>query len=125
MSEFTRLSKAGYEAIAADDLDAFLEVADKKVEFVSMVQDRSYKGHKGVRAWWEEVLRALGGLDLQLEDVTDFDDHGYIKLKAEANKSEIEMPDAIWQAARVKKGKITWWGTFGSEPEAREALGLD
>jgi SnoaL-like domain len=125
MSEFSTLSKAGYEAIAADDLDAFLEVSDKKVEFISLVEGRSYKGHKGVREWWDEVLRALGGLDLELDEVTDLDDHGYVKLIAKANNSEIEMPDAIWQAARVKKGKITWWGSFGSEAEARDALGID
>ena len=125
MSEFATLSRAGYEAIVADDLDAFLKVADKKVEFISLVEGRSYRGHKGVRQWWDEVLRSLGGLNLELDEVTDFDDHGYVKLVAKASKGEIEIPDAIWQAARVKNGKITWWGSFASETEARDALGID
>jgi len=30
----------------------------------------------------------------------------------------------MWQATRMRDGKVSWWGVFRTEPEALEAAGL-
>jgi ketosteroid isomerase-like protein len=124
MSEFTTLSRAAYEAISRDDLDAFLALADADVEFNSLIEGRSYRGHEGVREWWNNVIRSLGGVSLDLEEVFDFDDHGYVKMVAAGKVSDADVPQEIWQAIRIEDGKAVWWGIFGHEDEARQALGV-
>ena len=124
MSEYTEVSRAAYEAITRDDLDAFLALTAEDVEFDSLVEDRSYQGHDGVREWWNNVIEALGGVGLDLEEVADFDDRGFVKMVVATDENEVDLPGAIWQAARVEDGKAVWWGIFASEKEARKALGV-
>lgn len=124
MSEFTELSRAAYEAISRDDLEGFLALADPDVEFNSLIEGRSYRGHEGVREWWNKVVKSLGGVGLELDEVFDFDDHGYVKMVATANVSDVDVPQAMWQAIRIADGKAVWWGIFGTEDEARQALGV-
>lgn len=121
MSEFTDISRSGYQAISRGDLDAFLELTDPKVEFVSLMEGRTYRGHDGVREWWGNVITNLGGVGLDLEEVTDLDDKGYVKMSV---SGESQLPTAIWQAVRIEDGKAVWWGIFGAEDDARKALGV-
>jgi ketosteroid isomerase-like protein len=124
MSEFTVLSKAAYEAISRDDLEAFVALAAPDVQFNSLIEDRLYRGHDGIREWWGNVIKNLGGVGLELEEVHDFDDHGYVKMGVDAGGSEVDLPPAIWQAIRIEDDKAVWWGVFPSEDEARKALGV-
>jgi ketosteroid isomerase-like protein len=123
MSEFTEVSRAAYEAITRDDLDAFLALTAEDVEFNSLVEGRTYEGHDGVREWWNNVIGALGGVGLDLEEVSDFGDRGFVKMVV-ADENEVGLPGAIWQAARVEDDKAVWWGIFASEDDARKALGV-
>jgi SnoaL-like domain len=124
MSEFTKLSRAAYEAISRDDLDSFLALTDPDVEFISLIEGKSYRGHEGVREWWSKVVNALGSVSLDLEKVVDLDDHGYVEMAASSDPSDPIVPEAIWQAVRIENGKAVWWGVYRSEDEAREALGV-
>jgi ketosteroid isomerase-like protein len=123
MSEFTEVSRAAYEAITRDDLEAFLALTAEDVEFNSLVEGRTYEGHDGVREWWNKVIGALGGVGLDLEEVSDFGDRGFVKMVV-ADENEVGLPGAIWQAARVEDDKAVWWGIFASEDDARKALGV-
>jgi hypothetical protein len=123
MSQFTEVSRAGYEAISRDDVDAFLALTDPDVEFNSLIEGRTYRGHDGVREWWKNVINALVGVGLDLDEVFDFEDHGYVKMVIE-DPGESNLPPAIWQAVRIKDGKAVWWGIFPSDKQARKALGL-
>jgi hypothetical protein len=124
MSEFTDVSRAAYEAISKDDVKAFVKLADKDIEFNSLIEGRSYKGHDGIREWWKNVIKSLGGVSLELAEVHDFDDHGYVKMIATVKEGDVELPQEIYQAIRIEDGKAVWWGVFASEKEARKALGL-
>jgi hypothetical protein len=124
MSEFTVLSKAAYEAISRDDVEAFVALAAPEVQFNSLIEDRLYRGHDGIREWWDKVIKNLGGIGLELDEVHDFDDHGYVKLVVDAGGSEVDLPPAIWQAIRIEDDKAVWWGIFTTEDDARKALGV-
>ena len=120
MSEYTDVSLKAYEAVTKDDLDAFLAVTDENVEFYSLVEDKTYRGHDGVRDWWGNVINALADVPLELADVSDGGDRGFVKIEVKGGDSA--MPDAIWQAAKVKDGKAVWWGIFTKEKQAEKAL---
>lgn len=124
MSEFTELSKRAYVAIGENDLDSFLEVADENVEFNSMIENKTYHGHDGIREWWENVVNRLGGVQLDLKKVEDMGDRGYVKLVARSTGRDLEVPAGMWQAMRLENGKAVWFGFFPNEDEARKALGL-
>ena len=50
------------EALNSGDLEAFLAQTAEDVEFTSLVAEaegRTYRGHAGVRRWWETVLGAF------------------------------------------------------------------
>jgi hypothetical protein len=73
-------------------------VIDPDVEFTSLVAEsegKTYRGHEGVREWWEKVRGALGGLRYEIEDMRDLGD--------------------------VVVTRVVWWGVFRSEEEAMEA----
>jgi ketosteroid isomerase-like protein len=120
MSEYTDVSLKAYEAVTKDDLDAFLAVTDENVEFNSLMEDKTYRGHDGVREWWGNVINALADVPLELADVSDDGDRGFVKIEVKGGDSA--LPDAIWQAAKVKGGKAVWWGIFTKEKQAVKAL---
>lgn len=124
MSEFTQVSRGAYVAISGGDLDAFLALTAEDVKFDSLIEGQSYKGHDGVREWWNNVIVTLGGVGLDLEEVSDFGDHGFVKMAVAADEGDVDLPGEIWQAARVEDGKAVWWGVFASEGQARKALGV-
>ena len=60
--ENVEVMEAVYAAITSDDLDAFLALAHPKIEFRSLIAEAeggSFRGHDGVREWWETVIRSL------------------------------------------------------------------
>lgn len=124
MSDFARISKEAYEAIVRDDVDAFVALTDPDIEFNSIVEGKTYRGHDGVREWWSNVINQLGGVGLELAEVKDMENQGYVKMLASAEGSDVGLPQEIWQAMRVENGKAVWWGIFPTEDEARKALGV-
>lgn len=59
---FRAVADAVYEAINSGDRDAFVGLANEDVEFTSMVAEAEgtiFRGHEGVRAWWETVRGAF------------------------------------------------------------------
>jgi ketosteroid isomerase-like protein len=67
-----------YQAIDAfnrRDLDGFLALMDPDVEFtpyeVAVQGGRPYRGHDGVRTWWEESFAVLPDLRAEIDEVRD------------------------------------------------------
>lgn len=124
--ESVETMEAAYAAIARNDLDAFLALAHPEIEFRSLiaeVDDRTYRGHDGVREWWESVIRALG-IRPEPETIDAFRDRGITRLRLAAHVAGVEVPQTMWLGWRVRDGLLLWWATFRTEPEALDAVGL-
>jgi len=122
--ELRAIAEAALRALNEGDLDAYLAVIAEDVEFTSMiaeVEGETFRGHRGVRAWWETVRRAFDGIQWELLDLEESDGHGVAKLRAVGELGDVEVVQTVWQAATYRDGKLTWWAFFRTEEEARTA----
>ena len=121
------IAEAAFQALNEGDFDAFLALTHEEVEFTSLVAEAegaTFRGHAGVREWWDTVRGAFEAPRwevLELYDATN--DVGVAKFRLEGTLGGVEIAQLMWQAGRLRDGKLIWWAFFRSEHEAREALG--
>jgi ketosteroid isomerase-like protein len=125
--ELDALADAAYRAINSGDLDALLALLSEDVEFNSLVAEAegtTFRGHDGVRAWWETVRGAFQDVGWELLDVRDSGDRAVIQMRIGGTLSGVPLQQTMWQAVKTREGKVSWWGIFRTEREALEAAGL-
>jgi ketosteroid isomerase-like protein len=125
--EVQALADTAYAALNAGDLEGFLALVAEDVEFTSMVleaEGATFHGHAGVRAWWrsmEETFQHLAWEPLELRAAGET---GIASHRIVGTLGGVEVRQTLWQALRLRGGKIAWWGFFRTEHEALEAAGL-
>jgi ketosteroid isomerase-like protein len=127
MSQVSHEVRAMAEALNAGDLEAFVARTAEDVEFTSLVAEaegRTFRGHAGVRAWWETVLGAFHDPHWEVVDAHDAGDRGVLKSRLTATLADTEVEQTMWMAARIREDKLGWWAFFRTEHEALEAVGL-
>jgi ketosteroid isomerase-like protein len=120
------LMEGAYDAISRKDLDAFLALAHPEIEFRSLIAEadgRVFRGHEGVREWWDSVIRSLD-VQPRPEGIESFRDRGITCLQLAGSVAGVEVPQTMWMSWRVRDGQLVWWATFRSEAEALDAAGL-
>jgi ketosteroid isomerase-like protein len=128
--ENTEVVRKSFDAIGRGDLESLLELYDPEIEFqpltATRVETGGYRGHQGVRDYfeeaaevWEEVRPVAGQITTTDDDVIVF---GHCAIRGRASEIETESPCA-W-VVTVRDGKITRHRVFGSNEEALEAAGL-
>jgi ketosteroid isomerase-like protein len=126
VQENFKVLEDAYAAIERDDLDAFLALTHPEIEFHSLIAEaegRTFRGHDGVREWWESVIRSLG-VRPGHEHIEGFRDRGITRMRLAGRVGGVEVPQAMWMAWRVRDGLLIWWATVRTEAEALEAVGL-
>jgi ketosteroid isomerase-like protein len=126
-AELLAVADAAYGAINSGDLDAFLAVTTDDVEFTSLVAEAegaTFRGHDGVRVWWETIRGAFQGVRWELLDVQGSENRGVARIRIAGTMSGVPVEQTMWQAVKLRGGKACWWANFRSEREALEAVGL-
>jgi ketosteroid isomerase-like protein len=121
------LAEAGIGALNSGDLEAFLALTAEDVEFTSMVAEAegtTFRGHDGVRAWWETVRGAFEDVRWDLLDIRGSGDRGVLHFRMTGTLGSVPVEQTMWQATALRDGKVIWWAFFRSEREALEAIGL-
>jgi ketosteroid isomerase-like protein len=120
--------RKGYAAVNRGDLEGLLESVHPDVEFTSLIAEaegETFKGHDGVRRWWEQVVIPLGGLNGELEAVRDLgDDTLLARVSGTYRPSGVEVNQTVWNVIRFRDGKAIGWEFFRSEEEALQACGV-
>ena len=119
------------EAFNRRDLAGYLELVDRNVEFtpyeVWVQGGNPYRGHTGVKTWWEDSFAVLPDLKAEIYEVRDFGEktllHDRLRAQGAGRGAPVERP--LWLAITWRGGKGVWWCAFGSEAEALEAAGLE
>jgi ketosteroid isomerase-like protein len=112
------------------DLDALLALADPDIELLSRIAEVEgggpYRGHDGVRSWWESLFSISPDYSAELEEVRDL---GKVTLARVHNRghglgSDAPMGETSWDVIEWRRKKAIWWGSYRSEDDALEAAGL-
>jgi ketosteroid isomerase-like protein len=126
--ENVELYRRGIEAFNRRDLEAFLALAHPDVVGVSRVlaiEGGPYRGHDGIRVWWNTLLDVFPDFSIEILDVRD---GGRVTVAALCNRARGEgraaLEDFVWQIAEWTDGKVVSWEIHGSERAALEAAGL-
>jgi ketosteroid isomerase-like protein len=125
--ELQAMADAAYGALNSGDLDAFLALTAEDVEFTSLVAEvegTTFRGHAGVRAWWETVRGAFQNPRWEVLDIRVSGESGVVKFRLSGTLAGVAVDQTMWQAARSREGKLRWWAFFRTEREALEAAGL-
>jgi ketosteroid isomerase-like protein len=125
--ELSSLAQAAFGALNSGDLEGFTALATEDVEFTSMiaeVEGTTFRGHDGIKAWWETVVEAFGEVRWEILDVRGPGDRGIAHVRMDGTLGGIPLNLKMWLAARLRDGKVTWWSWYRTEREALEALGL-
>lgn len=111
------------------DLDAFLALMDPGVEFTPYERALEglgpYRGHDGVRTWWEESSATLPDLRAELYEVRELGNVTVSRgrLRGTGAGSGASFERTLWMANEWRAKKQVWWRAFESEAEALEAAG--
>jgi ketosteroid isomerase-like protein len=126
-ADIRAIAGAAFEALNAGDLEAFTALTHEEVEFTSMVAEAegtTFRGHAGVRDWWDTVRGAFDQPRWELLELWGSGDRGVAKFRLEGTLGGLQIAQVMWQAGRLREGKLGWWAFFRSEPEALDAAGL-
>jgi ketosteroid isomerase-like protein len=111
--ENLELTRRAFDAIVRRDLDAFVD-----------------HGCAGVREWWDDFLGAFPDFSFHVDDVRELGDRTLTRVRvsghgAHTMDSADPMIDQVnWILGEMRDGRLIRWGSFRTEAEALEAVGL-
>jgi ketosteroid isomerase-like protein len=113
------------DAFNRRDLDALLALTDTGVEFipyeVAVQGGDAYRGHDGVRRWWEETFEVLPDISVDTDEVRALGENVTFaqgELHGTGAGSGASFQRMLWQVAEWRDRKNIWWRAFESEAEA-------
>jgi hypothetical protein len=127
--ENVELNYRAIDAFNRRDLGAYLALLDAEVEFipyeVKVQGGNPYRGHSGVRSWWEESFAVLPDLRAEVYEIRDLGDrtlvHGRLRGQGAGSGAPIER--TMWLTVEWRNKKMVWWSAFENEAEALEGAG--
>jgi ketosteroid isomerase-like protein len=128
--ENVELLRHAFDAFNRRDLDAFLTLCDPELEFISYWMQVEgggpYRGHNGVRDWWERLLDVYPDFAAEIEEIRDLGDRTIARVRVHAHGvgSDMPMGTTMWHVAEYRPGKTIGWRFVNSEAQALEAAGL-
>jgi ketosteroid isomerase-like protein len=115
-----------YEAFVRRDLDDFLSYHDPEVEFRSLVLEVEgvYRGHAGLRSWWETVLAVFPDWTPQVEDARELGDRVLLRVRIEGSGTGtgIGLERHAWNVVELRDGLVFSSAFFRTEEEALAAV---
>src|SRR5687767_7028010 len=119
--------RKSYDAFLRRDLDEFLSYHDPEVEFRSLVLEVEgvYRGHDGLRSWWENVVDVFPDWQPQIEDAREAGDLVllHVRVEGRGTGTGIDLDRHSWNVVEVHDGRIVSSAFYRTEEEALEAIG--
>jgi ketosteroid isomerase-like protein len=118
------------EAFRRRDLDAFLAAFDPDADFaprnVELHGGTSYRGHDGIRTWWESMFSAFSDYVPEIDEVRDLGDITFsrVSIRGHGMESGAPIEQAQWHVVEWRDGRAVRLRTLRTEAEALEAAGL-
>jgi len=127
--ENVELALAMAEAFNGRDLDALTALADDDIEVESrlVAMEGVYRGHAGLRRWWDNFLGVFPDYVIEIAELRDLGGDltlAHIRGWGHGADSATPLIDPFWMPQRWRDGKCVWWRNCATEAEALEAAGL-
>jgi ketosteroid isomerase-like protein len=116
-----------FEAFTKRDLETLLTMLSGDVQVRSLMTEAEqvyYHGHEGVRVWLEAVFEIFPDWTPQPVELTDLGGAVLVRMDvtATAAVSGARIDQVFWAAATPRDGKLSWYGFFRTEDDARAAI---
>jgi ketosteroid isomerase-like protein len=118
------------DAFNRRDLDAFLELCDPDGEFYSRLVELEgggpYRGHGGVRRWWENIVAVTPDLQAKIDEVREAGDMTVARVRQRGHGAESDAPieQTQWIVTKWRDKRAVLTRILLNEAEALEAAGL-
>jgi ketosteroid isomerase-like protein len=126
--ENVELFRRAAQAFNDGDLDAFLAFFDDGVAAAPRLApiEGGYRGHDGVRVWWESLRGTFPDFHSDVVAVRDLGDLTLAELHNRGHGAESDTPveQRSWHVTEWRARRCVRWTTYESEAEALQAVGL-
>jgi ketosteroid isomerase-like protein len=127
--EDVELAYQAFDAMNRHDLDGFLALMNDDVEAVSSLaaMEGGYRGHAGIRRWWQNLFDVFPDFNVEVVDVRDLGEgstFATLRRRGHGAGSGTPLDMLLWTGIRMRDGKCVWWQAFGDKDEALAAVGL-
>src|SRR5262245_30570242 len=120
-----------FDALARRDRDAWVALHDSDAKIHPLIGlGGTYRGHDGAQSFWDDVFRTFPDYSVRIDEVRELGDRTLLAVHisargAHAMDSAGSMVEQLnWILAEMRDGRVVWWRTFRTEPEALDAAGL-
>lgn len=119
--------RKGIGAWNREDLEAWLSYVHPEVEALpsaAKVEGRSYRGHDGLRQFWDDIDVAFDELDSSFEEIHDLGDSvlGLGRLSGKSKQGfPVDLEYAMW--LRFREGLVVYFESWFDHEEGIEAAG--
>jgi len=120
--------RGAYAAMTRGDLEGLLVQVHPDAQFKSLiaeVEGENFRGHDGVRRWWNGVVLPLGGLTAEPVEVRDLGDTAIAQVLATYRPRGVQVRQTVWHVVRFRDGMAAQWDFFRTEEEALGAAGIE
>jgi ketosteroid isomerase-like protein len=131
MAQNVELVLKALDAFNRGDIDALVAHTDPDIEFSDFLMEMegggSFRGHRGVRDWWESYTAVFPDLSGEISEVRDLGAvtlvHGRVRGRVgTGTDSEAPFEQAFWIVATWRDRQAVGWHSFRTEAEALEAI---
>ena len=120
--ENVELARRGDDAFKRGDLDAFVALCDPDLEFhsrlVAIEGGGPYRGHDGIRAWWEKIHAAWRDFSSEIDEVRS---RGEMTVTRPTLRGHGMDSDAPWEQAQWHVVECATGRPSGGEPSLARA----
>jgi catechol 2,3-dioxygenase len=126
------LLRRNHDAFNRGDREAFVAGWHGECEYRPALEsdlegsEGVYRGHDGIRLWWDRIHEDFQELSTRIEEVHDLGDRalGLIVLKARAFASGVETEARVAQVFKIRDGKALTSRDYFDVEQGRRAAGL-
>jgi ketosteroid isomerase-like protein len=127
----TQVVRKAFDAFTRRDVEAFVRIMDPEVElYVPVTAELAgepvpYRGHDGIRRYFEHVKMVWERLEVFLHEYHDLGDRVMVvgRVRAQGRNGRIEDTPAHW-VWQIEDGRITAGHVYTDRKQALEAAGL-